>query len=136
MGEKFRYEPPRLVDMRGADLCGQFISCSNGTYQALGSCKESTRCGTGNGAEWCGSGGAACGCDSCCQTGTDYYSTAGYPWVGGCMCVPGGQAYEQCSDGSYTGGMCWSGEWAGNDYCNGGSNVYGYGETENCYSGA
>lgn len=136
MKRNFRYEQPLLVDMRGPELCGEFISCRNGTYESLGSCMETTRCGTGTGAEWCGSGLSACGCDSCCETGADYSSTGGVPWVGGCNCVSGGQAYEQCSDGSITSGMCWSGEWAGNYYCNGGSNVYGYGDLENCNTGA
>jgi hypothetical protein len=135
MGKTFRYEPPRLVDMRGADLCGQFISCRSGSSAVGGeSCQEYTRCYTGDGAERCDAGSGACGCDSCCQNGNSYVTTAGVPWVNGCECYSGGQAYMTCSEGQWTGGMCWSGGYAGADYCNGGESViYSY---ENCYSGA
>ena len=136
MKTKLRFEPPLLVDMKGPEMCGEFITCLNGTYAALGSCKESTRCGTGTQAEWCGSGSNACGCDSCCQSGTGYSSTGGYPWVSGCLCFSGQQAYESCSDGNYTSGPCESGEWAENYTCNGGSHVYNsYGYLQNCDSG-
>jgi len=78
MNSKLRYEPPILVDMRGPVLYGEFVTCVSGPNRALGpSCTEYIRCYTGTGAERCDNGNSACGCDSCCQNGSSYRTSAG-----------------------------------------------------------
>jgi hypothetical protein len=125
MEKKFRYEPPVLVDMMGPDLCGDFATCNpTGTNKAYGSCKYNVDCNTGQGAEHCKNGSYACGCDSCCGTGTSYTSYGGLPWVSGCTCAGGGQAYSSCNDGQVNCLTCKNGGSAG-PTCNTGTNIYG-----------
>jgi len=133
---KLRYEPPRLVDMRGPVLYGEFVTCVMGPNRALGpSCTEYIRCYTGTGAERCDSGNYACGCDSCCQTGSNYRSSGGVPWYSGCQCQLGGQALLNCNTyGQWTGGACATGDSAGDSTCVTGSYVVG--NMQNCGSGS
>ena len=134
MKTRFRYEPPLFVDMRAPELCGEFANCATGPNRSLGSCAEYMRCYTGTGAERCDNGNNACGCDSCCGSGTGYTSTGGLPWVGGCQCSPGSQAYVNCNSGYTTASVCADGSWAGVRSCLSGTDVQSI--MENCYPGA
>ena len=135
MKNKFRYEPPMLVNMKGPSLCGEFLSCSSGGLQYVGvSCAEETHCRSGSGAERCANGSSACGCDSCCETGSSWSSTSGFPFTG-CECVWGNQARMHCSDGQWTGSVCTNGYYAGDGLCSVGSEVIS-GSQHWCASGA
>jgi hypothetical protein len=136
MNSKLRYEPPILVDMRGPVLYGEFVTCVSGPNRALGpSCTEYIRCYTGTGAERCDNGNSACGCDSCCQNGSSYRTSAGVPWYDGCQCMYGSQASLNCNGGGWTGGPCVSnGSFAGGSTCVTGDSVYS--STQNCEPGS
>ena len=112
--------------MKGPALCGEFITCGSGGYQYLrGELHGRHSCRSGHG---CGevrrAATTACGCDSCCETGSSWTSTSGFPFTG-CECVWGNQARMSCSDGQYTGSVCTNGYMA-SDACSAGTDVYGY----------
>ena len=135
MKTKIRYEPPLLVDMKGPDLCGEFMTCGSGSGAAGASCTEESSCRNGRGAERCQSGNYACGCDACCETGSSWSTSSGFPFTL-CECIWGNQAQQNCNDGQYTGGVCVNGYTAGYSNCVVGTDVYsGYG-TQWCGSGS
>jgi hypothetical protein len=122
MRGKFRYEPPFLVDMRGAALCGEFSTCGGGSYVGAGkSCLDSSSCRNGAYAERCQTGTSACGCDACCQSGNGYTTTSGYPNTD-CECQTFGTVAQlQCGVGDFAGSVCTStGGYAGDNSCLGG----------------
>jgi hypothetical protein len=136
MKTKFRYEPPLLVDMRGASLCGAFSTCGSG-YTAGGglSCAEYSRCKSGSYTEYCMGGSGACGCDSCCENGSNWTTSSGFPFMN-CECYGGSQAAGICNDGMYTGAQCVNGNAAGDSTCLDGTTIYFGGGTQWCGSGS
>jgi hypothetical protein len=126
MKTKFCYEPPLLVDMRGAALCGEFNSCGSGGMVGAGaSCQEDTTCRSGSYGERCQNGTSACGCDACCQSGSGFTTQSGLPNTA-CECqTTGSVAQLQCAYGDFAGSVCTgTGGYAGNNICSTGSNVY------------
>jgi hypothetical protein len=112
MGKRFRYETPRLIDLREDMYCSG-VSCSNGTYGACalgmditesecgpGSCYSSSVCGTGTKAESCCSGNTACSTwnFATCQAGTSVYAEGGTNYT--CACSVGSMAGMQCYSGT------------------------------------
>ena len=117
MKTKFHYVPHLLVDMRGPEFCGEFNSCFAGGTVCRGcSCSEDSSCMGGMYAERCQAGTSACGCDSCCQDGSGWTTSSGLPFML-CECKGGGQAKMNCNVGSYTGGACSGGNFAGVAAC-------------------
>jgi hypothetical protein len=136
MQKKMKYEPPRLVDMKGPDLCGEFSTCGSGGWAGAGrSCYETSSCMTGTYAERCQQGSSACGCDSCCESGGSWTTSSGFPFTG-CECKWGSQAAIDCNDGQYTGSVCANGYTAGDGTCSVGTSVYENGGTQWCGPGS
>jgi hypothetical protein len=134
MKTKIRYEPPLLVDMKGPALCGEFITCGSGGSAGFNSCWDSSSCVTGRGAERCQPGNYACGCDSCCQTGSGWTYSQWNAYTG-CECKWGNSAAINCNDGQYTGGPCANGYTATYTCSVGTENTDGTGAGQACGPG-
>jgi len=118
MKMKFRYEMPRLVDLRTESVLG-YTSCSpNGMGVEncnLGSCVINSVCNSGPEASECVAGSGACVPGSCryacCLNGSGVEGTMDGTY---CWCSFGMNAGFDCSDGARASVNCNTG---GDDNC-------------------
>jgi hypothetical protein len=100
----------------------------------MASCYENSSCRNGRGAERCQAGNYACGCDACCEAGSSWSSSSGFPFTM-CECIWGNQAKENCNDGQWTGNACANG-YSASYACSVGTNIYTDGSTNWCIGGS
>jgi hypothetical protein len=96
----------------------------------MASCYENSSCRNGRGAERCQAGNYACGCDACCEAGSSWTTSSGFPFTM-CECIWGNQAKENCNDGQWTGNACANG-YSASYACSVGTNIYTDGSTNWC----